>query len=168
MVFKLLAALMFSTAGAIIGISGSERLKQNRDICRAIGEMLRVSAIMIRYRRMNVYDLVGELKSSESLSQLAFLKNLPERYVQGENFHDLWQYHLQKQDDLENEEKKLLSEFGRIIGASDSKGQLTSIEALEAELQQLEKKRSECYLQKGRMYRSVGMLFGVMVGILVI
>lgn len=168
MFLKLLASLMFSAAGALIGISTSEKLKENRDICREIGEMLRISAIMIRYRRLNVYDLAVELKSSESLSHLTFLKNLPEKYVQGENFHSLWQIQVEKQNELQNEERKLLSDFGRILGASDAQGQLTSIESLEAELQQLEKKRSDCYLQKGKLYRSVGVLFGVMIGILVI
>ena len=62
MVFKLLAALMFSTAGAIIGISGSERLKQNRDICRAIGEMLRVSAM--RLFSISVKTKIGKTTGS--------------------------------------------------------------------------------------------------------
>ena len=69
---------------------------------------------------------------------------------------------------IPQEERRLLSEFGSIIGASDAEGQQKSLSAFEKEAEQLAVMRRETYLKKGKLYRSVGLLFGLMGAILVI
>ena len=168
MSLRIIAALMFVSAGAVIGISSSEKLKDNRNICREIGEMFRISSVAIRYRGMNVYELASTLQKSESLKSLTFLQNISTEYSPRENFHQVWKKAAENQSGLLQDELKLICDFGRILGTSDIEGQLSSISALEVELNYLENTRLENYRQKGKLYRSLGVLFGVMVGIIVI
>lgn len=168
MLFRVVAAVLFSTAGGIAGISFSERLKTELELCRSIREMLMNSAMIIRCRAVDVYSLSSELRQNGQLSRLTFLNEIPESYSQQDDFHEMWKNAVNSQKNLPADEKKLLCDFGEILGRSDIDGQLVSINALEETAVMLEKKHSEAYSQKGKLYRSVGMLFGVMVGILVI
>lgn len=165
---RLMAAFLFTAAGAAAGVSLSMRLKEEREICREIGEVFRCSALQIRYRGMDVYELSSELKCKSGLDNLTFLRELPDRYCCGEDFHVLWKNALDNQQRIPNEERRLLSRFGEILGTSDVDGQLASIAVLEAEILGLEAKRDENYQRKGKLFRCVGVLAGAMTGILVI
>ena len=59
-------------------------------------------------------------------------------------------------------------DFGNFFGTSDIEGQLTSIDSSLERLHEIQKVRCEDYKRKGKLYRSIGMLFGVMAGIIVI
>lgn len=168
MLFRIVAAVLFSTAGGIAGLSFSERLKNELELCRSIREMLMSSAMIIRCRAVDVYALSSELRQNRQLFRLTFLNEIPESYNQNDDFHEIWRNAVNSQKNLPYNEKKLLCDFGEILGRSDIDGQLVAIDALEETAVILEKKRSEAYSRKGKLYRSVGMLFGVMVGILVI
>ncbi|MDE5619727.1 MAG: stage III sporulation protein AB [Ruminococcus sp.] len=168
MLFRIVAAVLFSTAGGIAGISFSERLKTELELCKSIREMFMNSAMIIRCRAVDVYYLSSELRQNGQLFRLTFLNEIPESYSQQDDFHEIWKNAVNSQKNLPDDEKKLLCDFGEVLGRSDIEGQLVSINALEETAVMLEKKRSEACSQKGKLYRSVGMLFGVMVGILVI
>ena len=70
--------------------------------------------------------------------------------------------------ELPAEEREILAELGEMLGRTDIEGQLAELSVLEERVRCLENERRTVCSQKGRMYRSVGVLFGVMVGILVI
>ena len=162
MFLKVIAAIMFSLAGAAIGFSKADRLREKLEICRETAMLVEKSAILIRYQGLSVYELSANLKNCSGLSSLSFIKALPE------NFYAQWKSAVNSQTDIPDEERKLILRFGEILGTSDIEGQLASIESIKQELSALEKRRSDCFIQKGRLYRSVGTLFGVMTGILVI
>lgn len=168
MMIRLLAAFLFTAAGAAAGASLSLRLREEREICREIGDVLRSSALQIRYRGMDVYELSSGLKCKSGLDDLTFLRELPDSYSYGEDFHERWKSALDNQPRLPDEERRLLSRFGELLGTSDIDGQLASISLLEAELSGLEAKREENYLRKGKLFRCVGVLVGAMTGILII
>ena len=167
MLFRIVAAVLFFTAGGIAGISFSECLKTELELCRSIREMFMDSAMLIRCRAIDVYSLSSELRQNRQLCRLTFLNEIPEHYSESDNFHEIWKKAVNSQN-FPDDEKRLLCDFGEILGRSDIEGQIASINALEETAVTLEKRRYETYLQKGKLYRSVGMLFGVMVGILVI
>ena len=168
MLLRAAAAVMFVAAGGMAGIILSDRLKMQREMCREIGELLRSCAVQIRYRGVDVYRLASELKNCQSFKHLTFINELPEKYEYGEDFHLCWERAVMSQSDLPHEERQMLCSFGNTLGTSDIEGQLVSISALEEELETLENRREETFRSKGKLYRSVGMLFGVMAGILVI
>ena len=164
---RIIAALMFTLAGAFAGGAFSLRLRERREICRCIALLLDEAAVGIRCRGADVYELSRSFRSSPGLSGLSFLEWLPERFEPGREFRTQWQEALSRQE-LPDEEMQLLAEFGDSFGRSDAEGQLTVIEGLRERLGRITISREEAYAQKGRMYRSVGVLFGVMAGILVV
>lgn len=168
MLLKVIAAIMFALAGAALGFSKANRLREALEICRETSAFVEKSAILIRYQGLSVYELSSELKKSADLSMLSFINALPETFHEGENFHILWKKAVNSQTDIPDDERKLILRFGDVLGTSDIEGQLVSIEGIRQELSELEKRRFDRFIQKGRLYRSVGTLFGVMAGILVI
>ncbi len=167
MFFRLLAALMFTFAGALAGGAFSVRLWESRELCRSIGSLFSFAAVKIRFLGTDVYELVREAKKEQEFSRLCFIQLLPEFFVQGKDFHKEWHDALSVQE-LPREEQQLLEEFGNMLGRTDTEGQISGIAALNERLGRIEAERDKNYTQKGRMYRSVGVLLGVMTGILVI
>lgn len=168
MFFRVISAVLFSVAGGVAGIYFSEKLKNELELCRNIREMLLTSSVIIRCRADDVYAIGSELKRDKSLEKLTFLQEIPEKYSPETNFREVWTDSVNSQKNLPEDAKRILCDFGSVLGQSDIEGQLVSICAIGENAEILEKKYSEMYSQKGRLYRSVGMLFGVMVGILII
>lgn len=168
MLLRLIAAVMIAAAGAVAGFSKADGLRKDLEISRETGELLRMSAIFIRFQGLDVYELSDRLKNSADLHELTFLNSLPSGFSEDENFHDLWKNAVSGQENIPAEERMILLNFGKIVGTSDIPGQLTSIEAIGAELSEIEGRRKENYTRKSRLYRSTGTLFGIMAGILII
>lgn len=168
MLLRIIAALMFAAAGAVGGFSKADGLRHDLEICRETGDLLRTSAILIRFQGLNVYELSTRLKTSSDLHSLTFLNVLPEGFSEGENFHEQWKTAVSGQENIPEDERRILLNFGDIIGTSDITGQLTSIEAIESEVDALESRRRDNFIRKSRLYRSTGTLLGVMAGILII
>lgn len=162
------AFVLFVVCGSLIGFFLSDRLRSVRDSCREIQAMLIQISVLVRYKCMNVYEIFHELKNSDAYPDLVFLDKLPDEYIPGVDFHYIWNESVRGDIQLGAEEKSCLIAFGESFGISDTEGQLMSIEAALESVRSLENRRSEEYLQKSKLFRSVGMLFGAMIGIMLI
>ena len=153
--------------GAFFGASRSEGLKRQVKICSDTQRMMRLCETMIRSCGTDIYSLIAMLRREE-LSALRFIALLPDEYGAGHNFHKEWRRGIEMQGDIRGEEKRILLEFGSLLGTTDVEGQLSGISALQSLIQTLYERRSEEYNSKGRLYRSVGLIAGVTLGIMVI
>ncbi len=154
--------------GAGGGAIMAEKLRRLRESSRQLLEMLIQISIMIRYRALNVYEIVRELHSFGSYTELGFLGELPESYEAGEDFTVLWSKAVERDNGIGKEEKRILTSFGAELGTSDIEGQLMTIQSAIETMSSIESRRSEDYLKKGRLYRSIGALFGLMTGIILV
>lgn len=168
MIFRIFSALILTAVGGIIGFSMSDKLSESRRICEEIGHLFRQTAFFITYRQDDIYTICRNLKADNELKHLTFLQNLPDGYNTGEDFRKIWSSAVGSQKNLGSEESELLAHFGSILGKSDADSQAESISAFQKELDRITEIRTENLLKKGRLYRSTGLLFGVMAGILVI
>ncbi|MBQ9898884.1 MAG: stage III sporulation protein AB [Ruminococcus sp.] len=168
MLLRVSAALMITGAGALIGVKQAEKLRNAREVSRQTSELMRRSCGLLRCQALNVYQLAGALKCSETLDKLSFLSDVPTVYRQGSDFHSHWREAVSGQDCLMDEERGLLLRFGEILGTTDIEGQVSAISALLSEADVLTLRRSEEYAHRGRLCRSIWTLFGLMAGILVI
>lgn len=166
--FDIGAFFCLFAVGTVIGASLSDRLRILRNYDRSLMTMMNQISVMIRYQALDVYEITTALRQLPACAELHFLKLLPAQYEPSQDFHQVWKEAVQSDKMLGNEETGLLLEFGCSFGMSDAEGQLSSLEAALASLSVIEKRRSEEYAKKGKLYRSVGMLFGVMAGIIVI
>lgn len=168
MFFRIIAAVMFSAAGGMTGIYFSERLKSDLDFCRNIHEMFMNTAVIIRCSACDVYSIGAELKKNKKFQRFVFLQAIPEKYNPEHDFREIWINAVKSQKNLPDDVKKLLCDLGSVLGQSDIEGQLASLDTLTEKAGISEKKYSEIYSNKGRLYRSVGILLGVMTGIIII
>lgn len=167
MLVKLSASLIFVIIGGVVGFSMADKLRTDRRLCNDISHLLQRTIFLVGYRADDVYSVCSELKSDSELRGLTFLEVLPERFAVGRDFRKCWNEAVNSQN-FQSEERDILLRLGAVLGKSDRQSQVESIRQLQTELAALTEKRSSDYLRKGRLYRSVGLLFGVMAGILVI
>ncbi|MCM1133095.1 MAG: stage III sporulation protein AB [Ruminococcus flavefaciens] len=168
MMFRIFLALALTSAGGITGFCMADKLRESRKICDEINHLFQQTAFFINYRQDDVYAICRHLKADSELKDLTFLNSLPDFYSTGEDFHRLWTESLESQKNLSREEADILAHFGCILGKSDAESQSETILGLQKELGRITEIRTENLLKKGRLYRSAGLLFGVMAGILVI
>ena len=168
MFFRIISAIMFTIAGTVTGIYFSERLKSDLDFCRNIREMFMNTAVIIRCSAVDVYSIGSELRKNKKFQRMDFLKTIPEKYSPFNNFREVWINAVKSQKNLPDDVQGLLCDFGYVLGQSDIEGQLASIATLTEKADILEKNYSDIYNQKGKLYRSIGILFGIMTGILII
>ena len=167
MIFKLLAAIFFALGGSFCGICCSGRLKNRADICNDSVRIMRSCGIMIRSSGADVYKLMLELKKT-GVGLMHFIEKMPDIYTETANFRSLWADAVSSESGIPAEEKKLLIDFGNILGTTDIEGQISSISAQITLMEGLREQRMAEYRQKGRLYRSLGVMAGVMIGIIII
>ena len=73
-----------------------------------------------------------------------------------------------REKDIPDEEKHILLDLGNLLGTTDIEGQLSCISAQLALMSSLREQRAAEYRQKGRLYRSLGVMAGISVGIIMI
>lgn len=165
---RLAAAVIFTVIGGIIGAAMADKLRRRCKRFSEIQHLLSRVSYWIGSREDDVYAVCRRIKDEDVLPGISFIGQLPESYCSGENFHLRWASAVQGSRDLEEKEKELLMELGRILGAGDKTSQLNSINALERETERLRNEQTEQLAKKGKLYTSAGLLFGVMAGILAI
>lgn len=167
MIFRVIAVAFIILCGAFIGIDRSEELKKRISLCDEIKKLFGICENMIRSSGADVYRLVSRLKQEE-FRILLFIYELPEAYSPDTELRDLWERSVSELKDLPHEEKHLITEFGRYLGTTDIIGQVSLIGSHSELISQLREQRAEEYRRKGRLYRSVGLMAGLMIGIIII
>ena len=164
---RVIAAVLAAFCGAFYGLNSSEKLKKRVLVCTEADKVFRVFETMIRSSGTDIYSILAVLKR-ENFSALGFIERLSNEYSAESDFHSQWRQLLMNEPDIPQEEKGILLDFGNLLGTSDIDGQLSGISAVKALMQERFQRRSEEYHSKAKLYRSVGVLAGVMVGIMVI
>lgn len=165
---RLAAAVIFIAIGGSIGAAMADKLRRGCKRLSEIQHLLGRVSYWIGSREDDVYAVCRRIKKENVLPGISFARRLPDSYSSGENFHSRWVAAVQESHDLEEGEKELLAELGRILGSGDKASQLNSIKALERETEQLRNEQNDQLAKKGKLYTSAGLLFGIMAGILAI
>ena len=167
MFIEVLALLFIILGGMCFGMHCSERLKRNVEICRETERLLRICEHYIRGSDADIYRIFERLRA-EQFEHLSFLSSLSVRYDAECDIRREWRNAVSHCGHIADEERRLLLEFGALLGTSDTEGQLKALSVQQEEIHELYEIRCSEYRTKGKMYRSVGLLAGVTVGIIVI
>lgn len=163
--FKIIGLLAIISASSLFGISCSDKLKRRVSELNLINYMLDEISVLIRYKAMTVYEIINALKQNKMYEKLSFINNLECNI--STPFNSAWDKSIDNmQSELETADKKLLKSFGNSLGTTDILGQLSSIEVFKADFKRLEKEASESYGKKSRLYRSLGLLGGIFISIM--
>ena len=155
---KLIGSCFIAMTGGIWGMYRSSGYRNRMELCGNIAELLRKTENMIRYSGCDVSEIVGELGSHREFTISGLV---PDEI----DFSTIGCCNVEK---LTGEEQRIMQTFWNELGTTDSEGQLKMLAGLHENAVQLMEQRKAEYEKYGRLYRSVGLLLGLMAGIAVI
>lgn len=167
MLIRSVGAIFIALIGAFAGIACSEKLKNRIAVCLEIEMMLRDAETIIRCTGYDVYGIVSALKAKSS-RKTCFLYELSDRYTENKDFRSEWQDAVENDRNISADEKAVLIDFGLQLGTTDIEGQLSNIGFLIHRIHSVYEERTAEYAGKGKLYRSIGMLAGAALGIIII
>lgn len=165
---RFLGILLIFTASSSAGMFLSGNIKNKRERLLKERKMLEEISIMIRFNSLTLKEIIYELINTEIYNTFKFLKILDKRLNESVPFQEMWEQSVRNDDTLSADEIKLLSELGCSLGTTDAEGQLSTLNIYKTRLDEMIEAETEKYRVKGKMYRSLGVMFGAMIGILIV
>ena len=153
--------------GAAAGVWFSKRLKEREHFMSCVILLIKELTVQIKYTNSEIGDMLKTASQNEAYRDLLFVTSCSDISENGD-FHALWNDGVKKQPYLTPTDRELLFALGDRLGATDLDGQLSFLELTCEMLKKQQQEASENYRKKGRMYRSVGLLCGLAVGIMVL
>ncbi|MCR4796089.1 MAG: stage III sporulation protein AB [Ruminococcus sp.] len=164
---RLSAGLLFILGGMFCGFNMADKLKQGVIFCTEAEKLLNICESEIRSNNSDVYSIVRRLKKENINMRISF-ERLPECYSPEVDFHQQWNSSFRSISGIDADELDIMLSLGSMLGTTDTEGQLKGISHIRAKVEQLYRKRQSEYEKKGRLYRSIGVLSGAAVGVMII
>lgn len=132
--------------------------------------MLEEISIQIRYQASTVFELVDMLCVNPQLKELKFLSIIRDNIAPGRNFTMVWQegLHAGINTAFRPEDIEFLDQVGLSLGSTDIAGQLNTLELHKNNLAMIRQKAEEECKRKTKLYRSLGVLSGVFLSIMLL
>lgn len=165
---RIMGILLIFLTSTILGMFLSNNIKNKRERLVKERKMLEEISIMIRFNSLTLKEIFYELENSELFYDFKFLKILKISLEKPISFQEAWEQAIKKDDIISESEKNILTELGCNLGTTDIDGQLSTLNIYKIRLDKMIEEESEKYRVKGKMYRSLGIMFGAMIGILIV
>ena len=167
MLLKISAGVLFVLGGFFCGLNMSDKLKRRVVFCRECEKLLNVCEYMVRSNNSDVYGIIRHLKE-ERFRCLGFIEKLPECYSPEDDLRQIWKNAVLSDRFFDADERDILNDLGDLLGSTDLDGQLRGMDDIRSCIKSISAERIDCYRKKGRLYRSIGVLSGVSLGIIII
>lgn len=166
---KYAGIILLILSSGLTGILLSKRLGERVELLRRTLAMLDRFSTQIRWQASTVEELLRSELRQGGGERLSFLEHIAGE-PQGGPFPDAWKRALGewKNPALEKEDRLLLETIGETLGSSDVEGQLASIALQKETCARLLEQAAHDRERKGKLYRSLGVLAGVFVSILLL
>ena len=155
---------------AFIGIRASSSLRLRKDTLRAMVDALHRLSMWMEYTAQPLKALARKAKTEETE---AFFEAFARALKTDEDVPAAWKRSMEqaRAEDagfasLKEEELSILDEYAQSLGASDRDTQAKNAALAQQRLNGVLREAERIYTSKGRMYRSVGILSGIAVAIL--
>lgn len=161
----LFAIILLSSLG---GMYFSAALKNRVITLKRINYMLEEIYIMLKYRSATVYEITDALSRDERFSDFDFLREIS--FLSGRPFQQSWCESLENHIPfgMNKSDAELLMSIGKQLGTSDLEGQISTVRLRQAELGTVISAAEEEYSRKAKLYRSLGVLTGVFIAIMLV
>lgn len=159
-----LTVILFAAA---VGFFFSKRLKERERHLSAALLFVKELSVQIRYTNSKICSILNYAANSSVYQDLFFIRDCT-ALKENEDFHPVWVNGVKKQIFLNERDKELLTALGEKLGETDSEGQIAFLEMTEEMLKKQCSEAHEDYIKKSKMYRSVGLLCGLALGIMVL
>lgn len=150
------------------GMYFSSALKNRVVTLKRINYMLEEIYVMLRYRSATVYEIAESLSKDERFTEFAFLRDIA--FSSGKPFQQSWCEAVENHIPcgINKSDTELLISIGKQLGTSDLDGQMNTIKLRQAEVGTAISAAEDEYSRKAGLYRSLGVLSGVFIAIMLI
>lgn len=147
----------------------SQRLKKRVDFFEDYISLINQIESLISYNAIPLDEIVFGIHSGDGIAE--FTNSLKTLIENGENFHNAWKRcvnELNLSDGISEDDKTLFNDFGRGLGITDISGQVAHCNlSLSMANSRLSLYREE-KATKTKLYRTLGILSGIAVALLII
>lgn len=154
--------------GIWYGMYKSNDLKNRVIILKQILSMTEKIQTYIKYERRSTKNILKALKEDENLQNLKFLKDLK---ISDNNIKMQFKttvLDFAKTKRLKREDENIILSVGDILGSYDVNTQLNQFESLKINIKNTLQNAIKIYEENGKLYRSIGLLSGIFVAILLV
>ncbi len=164
---KIIGLTLILACGGLIGLTAAEKIKLHTKALRKIIRLLEESEIMIRYNACTFNELLEHYRSCDELKDIDFIAQ--DSICNDSDIKDSVCSNLQHTGlDLTEEEKHNLGCFFRELGSTDLDGQLAIILHYKEYFKGSLCRADEEQQSKSRLYKSMGILGGAFLAIILI
>ena len=165
---KILGTIFLAICPIILGFLKSKTLKQSKQKIEKIIDLINRIIIEIKYKKTDLYCMFNGFSLEENFNQLEFLQNFKKNSY-STPFPEKWEKAIKNwQTPIPKECKLILKSFSTILGATECKGQILALKQAKFQFEEALKDAKKTYIKKGKIFRCLGTMFGILVFILLI
>ncbi len=165
---KFIGIVFLFIASSFLGLYFSDSIRHKKERLVLIRKILSEISELIRWNSFTMSEIVLKLSENNEFSKQEFIKQLPEILHRTRSFPDIWQKAILSDKSISDSERQILLDVGSNLGTTDTDGQLSSLKFYILQVDKMIAEETEKYKIKGKMYRSMGVTIGAMIGILMI
>ncbi len=170
MIIKIIGAAVLIGATSLIGFSLAADCSKRPRTLRELQALLQMLENEISYLSNLLSEAFNRIyEGSNSEAAILFKAAAENLGTSGVTADEAWEKAVEdncSKLSLNKEDKTILETFGKMLGNSDLEGQLNNIRLITSQLKLQELKAEEMRRKNERMYRSLGVLSGLAIAIL--
>lgn len=171
MIGKIILALGSIVVCSAFGMGKSAAITRRAKELDAVLLMIQKMQSCLQYEKMTTIELLQMMAESSALEELSFLGHCVQEMKCGNAFPIAWKSALDlghEQSYLEAEDIQTLGLIGGVLGGADAQSQIGELSVIASLLEQCRDKAKEAQEEKGKLYRSLGVLSGLGIAVLII
>lgn len=165
---KLIGTVIIMITFSAAGFRMSEKIKQREESLRIILHMINRISSLIEYSSAHVCDILKVLAEDETLNKLSFIERAETYYENGRSFEKSWKKAIYEDSVIGESERERLIMLGSSLGKSGRKDQLNMLKLHSDSISEQIKLNAEDFMNKRKLFTSLGILTGAMVSVLLI
>lgn len=165
---KIIGIAVIISVTSFAGSYFSFALKNRVVMLKKLNYMLDEILLLLRCKSATVYEIAETLAVDQRFFDFDFLKKV----ISDRNkpFRESWCSAVSENipQGAKKSDMELLTDIGRKLGASDLEGQINTISLWQSELVSAISSAEEDYARKAKLYRSLGVLTGAFISIMLV
>ncbi len=162
---RMIIFCLTTLCGTFVGIYFSLKLRDRYLLLTELNAIVLRMMGLLKYNRCTVCELLKRSKSEKLLFITDEMVRLSE---EGKKIDKLWKKEIEKIKYLTTDDVRVISMLGQNLGTTETESQLAVMESVRCSLDILIKEADEIRKNKVRLYRTLGILLGAAVGIVIL
>lgn len=150
------------------GIYFSATLRARLVALKKINYLIDEIIILLRFKASTVYEIIDHMKKDEFFSDFEFLGNITSDSVTSFQLDWCNSIEVNPPLNLKSEDLQILVDIGKNLGTSDIEGQISTLNLQRNELKLLISSAEADCEKKSKLYRSLGVLVGAFISVMLI